>query len=569
MDSEGPPERKLPATQDAYWWCKLLSKDVLFSWLFAGLILSQALVGCKDVIRLEETMIPHGSTEMQSVLNTFLVVFAACLLGCAGRRFLPGCFSGMPSLRKEWPDRAPLYKSESSEVVVNHIPAEPVLEAVSREDPQVGQRCLGRVSCFLERHGWGLIVPASEKGDHHNEHISFYRPEQQAAGLCIGDVVEFSTVPDPSRGTDTYCAVHIRCVQDEVVVAQVMRQLDRHSDAASHVSTPCSAIDLAQDDAPAEMGGAASDSEISSSSSGRSMKSIYYLPSQSSTSTIPSPRTANKNMPFIGVCEPQESRQIGNQQQHRESRQIGNQQQQRACATAEDGQDEKHQNFQIEMHEQKKLRTGAAVCVPQHIGITGFSDCLPSFAGRDAALGVDFDNDADHGKNVHLPPSESGMGSTEASRSSSCAGAAALAPTPAAAPVQDTNKSTFSLSENALEHISDIVPRMQRETGASLEQIEALHERGLLHQIPRDNGVLTTIGSIQHLNGNCHSCVFWLRGSCLKGLGCTYCHLVHNGEQQKKIRTSISTRLKRREDAGEDEDHCERSKSPDGLPCLQ
>lgn len=109
----------------------------------------------------------------------------------------------------------------------------------------------------------------------------------------------------------------------------------------------------------------------------------------------------------------------------------------------------------------------------------------------------------------------------------------------------------FPAMWNASPDAVDLVANIHAETDTPLEEIELLHQQGLLHKIPRDDeGHLTSTGSIEHFAGTCKACVFWFRMSCIKGLNCPYCHLVHSGQKQKRIRPSKSTRLKRRAEAG-------------------
>jgi hypothetical protein len=120
------------------------------------------------------------------------------------------------------------------------------------------------------------------------------------------------------------------------------------------------------------------------------------------------------------------------------------------------------------------------------------------------------------------------------------------------APQEHTSADAFG-SDNALWLASlssaEFVAQIHRETGVPIEELSELYSSGILQQVPRDEGVLTSIGSIDHASGNCRACVFWFRMSCVKSLNCPYCHLVHDGQRQKRIRPSKSTRQRRKAEA--------------------
>jgi len=105
------------------------------------------------------------------------------------------------------------------------------------------------------------------------------------------------------------------------------------------------------------------------------------------------------------------------------------------------------------------------------------------------------------------------------------------------------------------------VAMVHAETGVAIEQLTTLYSQGLLQQIPRDEGALTSIGSVSHWAGDCRPCIFWFRDACTKGLSCAHCHFLHRGQKHKKIKPSRSTRLKRRAEgetgAGEEQHHLE------------
>eukprot|EP00929_Paragymnodinium_shiwhaense_P030732 TRINITY_DN17365_c0_g1_i1.p1 TRINITY_DN17365_c0_g1~~TRINITY_DN17365_c0_g1_i1.p1 ORF type:complete len:362 (-),score=66.93 TRINITY_DN17365_c0_g1_i1:161-1246(-) len=80
-------------------------------------------------------------------------------------------------------------------------------------------------------------------------------------------------------------------------------------------------------------------------------------------------------------------------------------------------------------------------------------------------------------------------------------------------------------------------------------ELVALERKGILQKIPMDqNGNYLTVGSINHPE-SCSPCIFWFKGECSKGIGCSFCHYVHEGQKKKRIRMSKRSRLQRRAQA--------------------
>lgn len=95
-----------------------------------------------------------------------------------------------------------------------------------------------------------------------------------------------------------------------------------------------------------------------------------------------------------------------------------------------------------------------------------------------------------------------------------------------------------------------LINGLHMELNESMEVLESLAERGILHLIPRDeNGLMTSEGSIAHFQGatveQCNPCVFWFKGRCGKGISCPYCHFRHIGQKPKRLRESKYTREKK------------------------
>mmetsp|Transcript_11044 Transcript_11044/g.25271 ORF Transcript_11044/g.25271 Transcript_11044/m.25271 type:complete len:227 (+) Transcript_11044:131-811(+) len=61
---------------------------------------------------------------------------------------------------------------------------------------------------------------------------------------------------------------------------------------------------------------------------------------------------------------------------------------------------------------------------------------------------------------------------------------------------------------------------------------------------PSDLGEAPSIGSLKHPDA-CSPCLFWFRNACTKGESCTFCHFMHEGQKNKRIRPSKKTRLMR------------------------
>lgn len=76
------------------------------------------------------------------------------------------------------------------------------------------------------------------------------------------------------------------------------------------------------------------------------------------------------------------------------------------------------------------------------------------------------------------------------------------------------------------------------------EDLEELARSNRLEQIPlNEHGELTSLGSIQHASGKCLPCLFWFKGACAKAVQCSYCHVKHPGQKNKRIRPSKKTRV--------------------------
>mmetsp|Transcript_26703 Transcript_26703/g.61467 ORF Transcript_26703/g.61467 Transcript_26703/m.61467 type:complete len:226 (-) Transcript_26703:105-782(-) len=60
-----------------------------------------------------------------------------------------------------------------------------------------------------------------------------------------------------------------------------------------------------------------------------------------------------------------------------------------------------------------------------------------------------------------------------------------------------------------------------------------------------------SIGSRNHPD-SCNPCVFWFKSACAKGAGCSFCHLLHEGQKKKRIRPSKKTRQLRAAAMGRD-----------------
>jgi len=68
------------------------------------------------------------------------------------------------------------------------------------------------------------------------------------------------------------------------------------------------------------------------------------------------------------------------------------------------------------------------------------------------------------------------------------------------------------------------------------------------------DGELASLQDEKHANGTCSPCVFWFKAQCTKANKCSYCHLSHTGQKNKRVRPSKKTREARRaaQDKGEE-----------------
>ena len=72
---------------------------------------------------------------------------------------------------------------------------------------------------------------------------------------------------------------------------------------------------------------------------------------------------------------------------------------------------------------------------------------------------------------------------------------------------------------------------------ASGDALENLDNSVLENIVPRDptTGRPLTLGSLEHVEGTCRPCIFFLRAKCFKGLRCTFCHFNHTALRKQVI----------------------------------
>uniref|UniRef100_A0A7S2QN32 C3H1-type domain-containing protein n=1 Tax=Zooxanthella nutricula TaxID=1333877 RepID=A0A7S2QN32_9DINO len=65
----------------------------------------------------------------------------------------------------------------------------------------------------------------------------------------------------------------------------------------------------------------------------------------------------------------------------------------------------------------------------------------------------------------------------------------------------------------------------------------------LLTSVPyNEDGLMTSVGSIDHFSGRCRPCAYWFKGVCGRGIACQRCHFVHQGQKGKRLRPSKQMR---------------------------
>mmetsp|Transcript_9685 Transcript_9685/g.30139 ORF Transcript_9685/g.30139 Transcript_9685/m.30139 type:complete len:316 (-) Transcript_9685:51-998(-) len=100
------------------------------------------------------------------------------------------------------------------------------------------------------------------------------------------------------------------------------------------------------------------------------------------------------------------------------------------------------------------------------------------------------------------------------------------------------------LPPDVVARCDELVLQLHGELGVPVEDLIALDAQGLLRQIPRNaEGEMTSVGSVLHATGECSPCVFWFKNSCSKSIKCSYCHFMHRGQKNKRIRPSKQTRM--------------------------
>ena len=67
--------------------------------------------------------------------------------------------------------------------------------------------------------------------------------------------------------------------------------------------------------------------------------------------------------------------------------------------------------------------------------------------------------------------------------------------------------------------------------------LENMDNTVLENIVPRDpqTGRPLTIGSMEHSEGTCRPCIFYLRAKCFKGLRCTFCHFNHTALRKQVV----------------------------------
>ena len=72
---------------------------------------------------------------------------------------------------------------------------------------------------------------------------------------------------------------------------------------------------------------------------------------------------------------------------------------------------------------------------------------------------------------------------------------------------------------------------------AGIDVLENLDDNVLENLVPRDpsTGRPLTIGSLEHPDGTCRPCIFFLRAKCFKGLRCSFCHFNHTALRKQIV----------------------------------
>lgn len=67
-----------------------------------------------------------------------------------------------------------------------------------------------------------------------------------------------------------------------------------------------------------------------------------------------------------------------------------------------------------------------------------------------------------------------------------------------------------------------------------VDWLESFDDSTLESLVPRDphTGRPLSIGSIEHDNGSCRPCIFFLKAKCFKGLRCSFCHFNHSSSKK-------------------------------------
>jgi len=124
---------------------------------------------------------------------------------------------------------------------------------------------------------------------------------------------------------------------------------------------------------------------------------------------------------------------------------------------------------------------------------------------------------------------------------------------------QATSSAAVGSSGTTEKHVPSLrgqalIAQVHEETGFPTQKLLRLYRKGLLQRVPLDeDGRFTSVGAIKHAAGQCRPCLFWFRGSCGRSVQCSFCHIVHEGQTDKRVRPSKRQRERAARIAGTQE----------------
>ncbi|CAE7238693.1 unnamed protein product [Symbiodinium sp. CCMP2592] len=111
-----------------------------------------------------------------------------------------------------------------------------------------------------------------------------------------------------------------------------------------------------------------------------------------------------------------------------------------------------------------------------------------------------------------------------------------------------SSSSFGALTGAAVEFVSEQSGNSQPKEDEEIPEDVEQRCMDILMNLPLDDeGRLTSLGSQSHKSGTCKPCAYWFKRACKHGVACYNCHIAHEGQKPKRLR---STKAKIHKDIG-------------------